>query len=356
MPTAINDPIDPRLSGAELHVYSGTGSRLSEKLEIYRFQSSQLITPGDEQLFARVALTKFSFTHGMYNLTGDQCLVELQEDYFDENVSSQYGNTIAPPKGRVSFRLPEGYYTYTNLTNLVQQMLLEIFDGTPSYQFLFGTHPIYTADNQFLSYSDVPCNTKFTLTAYRGETSHSTYLYKLTLPENSEFWYSKLLFPSQPNTMTSPPQQGITYNAFQSTAEPNFLQPTRNIYVGMDAIPSQIVSTHEYQPNLIGRVPVLVDFGEKQSWQEIDPFYIEVRNPIIHSFVITLYDDDMNILTLNNKKFTLSLYFDYVKIIPPGHSLSNHDQLETPYVTMDVNPDRLLRRHDYLRHIEGSLP
>ena len=389
MPSAINDPIDPRLAGAELHIVSTHGSRVRDtNEETIQFQASQPISPEDDTKFARVALTKFQFVNGLYNLTGNACIMEFYDEWnYDDFPEGPAAHGMSDGVGFVKIQLPEGYYRLSHFENGQylgsNQTLADIMNNAMNYYFnqnsvsyvagqdywitlggavgfdLINNKPIYGAlgGSQFLtmassgneSSSNACITQKMTLFQYRHRDTHTgKWYYKITLPNTSTLWYDTLQFPQEPNAKT---YSGYTSNDtwVSQTELYAFTYPTQNIFVGMSSIPSQIITTYNYQPNIIGRIPVRSLFGEKQVWQEHDPFFIEVRNPTMHGFVVSLYDDNMQPLNNHGYPWTMSLYFDYVDIVHPHDKISGEDAMHTAYI--QPNPfrqDPLLRRKDFM--------
>lgn len=348
MPYSINEPIDPKYNGVELHVISKHGTRVNHDEEVYMFQASQTISPDDSNLFARIAMTKFQFTNGLFNITGDKCIIEFTEVYRDESIPTLYPG-IAAPAGYVKLAIPEGYYDDERLVQTVNQSIRAYFlskgwsddsFGTLDYVLTQGTYPTVdlVTGQQICVHHDSNSINKFQFMRYRypiNSNNNTDYAYTIELPASSEFWYSLLKMPSTPNAVT----YGSVFNYFPGVYDsyvsvdfPDYHQPTRNIFISLDAIPSQIVTTAPSQPNLIGRVPITTVFGETQSWQEVDPFYIEVRNPVISGFRIALYDDDMNLLYNREQPWALSLYFDYCTAKHPYETMTADDRLTTSYI------------------------
>jgi len=363
MPSVVNDPIDPRQAGAELHVDSAHGTRVNEKKDVFAFQSNQTISPEDDTVFARIAMTKFCFTHGMFNLTGDQCVIEFTEVYRSSSLTYP---AIPEPVGNVSLTIPEGFYTDELLINTVNQTIRSFFEsrgwdastfGPYDYELSQGRYP--SVDNltgtQICLNSNPSTNRNYQFMRYRYPVDDNNYAYTIELPVSSVFWYNVLNMPTTPNEII----YASVFNYFPgvndsyvSTKPPTWQQSTHNIYVGIDSIPCQVITTHPSQPNIIGRVPITVNFGEKQSWQEIDAFFVEVRNPVITGFTISLLDDNMQPIYNHGQPWDLSFYIDFVNVKHPYETMSGEDAMHTPY-TSD-NPlftgDRLLRRKDFLRH------
>jgi hypothetical protein len=130
------------------------------------------------------------------------------------------------------------------------------------------------------------------------------------------------------------------------------MAPTENIYLAIDAFPCTAIRVaRETYPNVIARVPVTAAPGDKNTYNPIDPFYVEVRSPNISNFNVRLLDDTMTLVDLHGSPWCLTLYVDYVffeQIDRPG------DVLDTAY-TRD-NPlaqQGLYRRSDVRDYLMG---
>jgi hypothetical protein len=126
------------------------------------------------------------------------------------------------------------------------------------------------------------------------------------------------------------------------------MAPTEAVYVAIDAFPCTAVRiAKETYP--LARVPIIAAPGGKNTYNPIDPFFVEVRSPNMSSFNVTLLDDAMTILNLHGNP--LCLYVDYVffeQVDRPG------DVLNTAY-TRD-NPlaqQGLYRRSDIREYLMG---
>jgi hypothetical protein len=120
------------------------------------------------------------------------------------------------------------------------------------------------------------------------------------------------------------------------------MTPTENVYVSIDAFPC---------PNILARIPLVSAPGDKTTYNPIDPFFVEVRNPTMSSFNIRLLDDTMELINLNGSPWCLTLYVDYVFFEPrdrPGDILSTAYTSDNP-----LAQQQLYRRSDVRDYLMG---
>jgi hypothetical protein len=131
------------------------------------------------------------------------------------------------------------------------------------------------------------------------------------------------------------------------------LVPTENVYIAIDAFQcsSAIRVSKQTYPNIVARVPMVAAPGSKNVYMPTDPFFVDVRSPSISQVIVTLLDDDCDVLNLQGTPWALTLYVDYVyltKVNRPGDSIS------TAYTRMNpTGQEGLYRRSDMQEYLSG---
>jgi hypothetical protein len=130
------------------------------------------------------------------------------------------------------------------------------------------------------------------------------------------------------------------------------MAPTENVYIAIDAFPCTAIRVaRDTYRNILARVPVIAAPGDKNTYNPVDPFFVEVRSPNISSFSVTLLDDTMSILNLNGSPWSLTLYVDFVffeQIDRPGDVLNTAYTLNNPLAQQG-----LYRRSDVREYLMG---
>jgi hypothetical protein len=297
MPSVTPDQIDPRLQGAEIHLCSKNGTELTAEGESYAFTINPALSPPSDQIFARIALSRMEFYNTIYNITTDFTAFEYTIVDILTHVSSTHTLTLTP-----------GQYSTTDIA--------AVFTAGLDSRLIF----IYDS-NTFL----------FTM-AVVDSTTYNFYLSSATATWAEEF----LHFDA--TTVESEIAGCTSLNVVT-------MAPTENVYVTIDAFPcTSIRLAKEVYPNILARVPVIAAPGDKNTYTPYDPFFVEVRNPNISSFNISLLDDTMTLLELNGSPWSLTLYVDYVffeQVDRPG------DVLNTAYTRNNpLAQEGLYRRSD----------
>jgi hypothetical protein len=230
MPSVIPDQIDPRLQGAEVHLFSTDGTALTSTGESYSFTINPALAPASDQIFARVAVSHMEFYNTMYNITTDFTEFEYTIINILINVSSSYTLTLTP-----------GQYSTTDIAALFTTGL----DSRLTFVYNSNTY-------------------LFTM-AVADSTTHNFYLASTTAT-----WSQSILnFDAD-----------ITESQIASCSSLTVvtMAPTENVYVAIDAFPCTAlrVARYTYQ-NVLARVPVIAAPGDKNTYNPVDPFFVEVH-------------------------------------------------------------------------------
>jgi hypothetical protein len=143
-----------------------------------------------------------------------------------------------------------------------------------------------------------------------------------------------------------------TEGEYVSTYTSESIATLVHIYIAIDAFQcsSAIRLSKQAYPNIVARVPMVAAPGSKNVYTPIDPFFVDVRSPSISQVIVTLRDDDCDVLNLQGSPWALTLY-DYVyltKVNRPGDSIS------TAYTRMNpTGQEGLYRRSDMQEYLSG---
>jgi hypothetical protein len=294
MPNVIPDELDPRLQGAEVHLCSKNGTSLLASGESYGFTINTT-------LHSR-------FAHGiyntLYNVTADFTAFQYTVVNTTTNVSTSFTLTLTP-----------GQYSTTDIE--------AVFTAGLDSRLTF----VYNS-NSYL----------FTMAVTNAAT------YRFYLMSATATWAEELFHFDAATTETQ-----ISSCTSLTIAT---MALTENVYVSIDAFPCTAIRiAKEAYPNILARISITAAPGDKTTCDPTDPFFVEVRNPNLSSFTVSLLDDDIAHLDLNGSPWTLTLYIDFVffqQIDRPG------DVLNTAY-TRD-NPlaqQPLYRRSDIRKYLMG---
>jgi len=237
------------------------------------------------------------------------CVSQIIIPYSWFNISSAYANNVFAYiiNGiTYSVTIPDGFYSINDYNNYIQQIMIQnnhycIDTSTGNYVYFIYLYTNTTYySNQFIVSPIIPSNSiGYTFPSGYVNTSGSNYATPQIVftTNNNMLGFSSGVYPSSPSTLIS---LNFLSNIVPVATTVNSIVVRCNLVKNDCTLPTDILDTFY----------INAKFGSNITYQPSYEKWVDLASGRYESLVITLVDQNLNTIYMNDSNITISLLID----------------------------------------------